>query len=84
MLIFDTGSDWMTVESHSCSNCKGENFNYEASETFKFSGAGRSKREYGSAVLEGIEAKDRVCLVQKQSGSHEICLPSFEFFLISR
>ena len=73
----------MTIESSTCGNCKGVNFNYEASETFEFVGSGRSKREYGSAVLEGLEAKDRVCLVQKTSGELEVCLPKFEWFLIS-
>ena len=83
-LIFDTGSDWMTIESHTCGNCNGENFDYEASETFEFTGNGKSVREYGSATLKGMEAKDRVCLInQPSTNEYKVCLPKFEWFLIS-
>ena len=63
-LIFDTGSDWMTVESASCGNCHGMNFDSDSSETFKLVGDSASLREYGSATLKGIEVKDKVCLLK--------------------
>ena len=63
-LIFDTGSDWMTVESASCGNCHGINFDSDSSETFKLVGDSASLREYGSATLKGIEVKDKVCLLK--------------------
>ena len=83
-LIFDTGSDWITIESASCHNCLGRNFRQEDSSTFEYAAEGQSKREYGSATLSGIEAKDKVCLRDETQGADRVCLEKFEWFLISK
>ena len=83
-LIFDTGSDWMTVESASCENCRGLNFDTDASSSFSFVGDTTSMREYGSAALKGIEVSDKVCLLKdEQRNTGDVCLKNFEWFLIT-
>ena len=82
-LIFDTGSDWLTVESSSCGNCHGVNFDQDASNTFKFVGEDTSQREYGSATLKGIEVQDKVCLLKNDNSDiGSVCLESFIWFMI--
>ena len=72
-VIFDTGSDWLVVESHECSNCDGNTYDTSQStavgETF-------STRVYGSAYLEGLEYTDTVCVLLNS------CVQDFEFFAV--
>lgn len=35
IVIPDTGSSWLIVEGHTCSNCEGNDFDYSASTTFE-------------------------------------------------
>ena len=74
-LILDTGSDWITIESSFCSNCYGKNFNQELSSTFSYAADDYSLREYGSATLDGIEAKDKVCLFKEHYNGDRMCVP---------
>ena len=75
-VVFDTGSDWLVVEGFGCSTCEGNTFNGDLSGTQV--GSAVSERLYGSASLEGIEYKDKVCLYFSQ------CINDFEYFLISK
>lgn len=77
-LIFDTGSDWLCVESVNCANCLGKNYNEGKSEVHATIQEDLTTREYGSALLKGTEVFDRVCL----SDSEDFCLPMFEWFII--
>ena len=62
-IVFDTGSDWLVIESINCSNCEGENFDVDASKTFKARMQNIEQKKYGSATLDGAIAKDKVCLL---------------------
>jgi 2-keto-3-deoxy-L-rhamnonate aldolase RhmA len=34
-VVFDTGSDWLVIESSHCENCLGQNFNPDLSHGYK-------------------------------------------------
>lgn len=73
-LVFDTGSDWLVVESQNCRNCEGNT--YDASNSGTQIGTELSERKYGSALLYGIEHVDTVCLLITT------CITNFEYFAI--
>lgn len=35
-VVYDTGSDWLTVESNDCKICEGNSFYHDRSNSFKF------------------------------------------------
>ena len=80
-VIFDTGSDWVVVESSKCTNCeetvgpdgisRHDGFDINGSELVTNI---TSERIYGSAQLKGLEYKDRVCLLLT------LCVFDFHFF----
>jgi len=61
-VVYDTGSDWLVIETSTCSNCVG--FLYVTSSSTAYSAVPNStgERLYGSASLTGFEAIDKVCL----------------------
>ena len=73
-VVFDTGSDWLVIESKDCYNCQGDGF--DANNGSVRLSKSISERNYGSASLSGYEIRDRVCL------SFDTCVYDFEFFLI--
>lgn len=85
-VVYDTGSDWLTIEGAECRVCGGNLFDHHKSDSFRFLETTQStKLEYGSAMLKGLRASDRVCLPASNdlNGTEEgVCLPNFEFFLI--
>lgn len=76
-VIFDTGSDWLCVESASCESCYGTNFDEAQSETIRKVNETLGAREYGSAKLSGYEVVDQVCL-----DPEGYCVEDFKWFLI--
>jgi len=78
-LIYDTGSDWIVVESAACRSCFGDNFNSTTSTSWE---AHEETREtelmYGSAYIEGVTGTDDVCLDSEQV----YCVNKQEMFLI--
>jgi len=73
-VVYDTGSDWLTIEGSNCTSCQGDKFDAAVS------GARTSdtavSRLYGSVQLIGHTWKDRVCLAETN------CITDFEFYLI--
>jgi hypothetical protein len=61
-VIYDTGSDWVTIEGKNCTNCKGDTYDSTQSSESKQVGKSVSARQYGSALLLGTEFTDKVCL----------------------
>ena len=63
-LVYDTGSDWLTVEGDTCADCEGSRFIHSDSLTFNYveDDEGVFDLEYGSAVLTGQKATDDVCM----------------------
>ena len=77
-VVYDTGSDWLVIESIECSNCQGNKYDPKYSNgdpTAKTQAI--SQRNYGSASLNGYEFYDKVCIDLNH------CLESFEFFMIT-
>ena len=78
-VIYDTGSDWLVVESSTCDNCAGDRYNINSSVqagTAKQISSENSERNYGSASLVGKEYTDTVC-VQLDN-----CVTDFRFLLV--
>lgn len=61
-VIYDTGSDWVTIEGKNCTNCKGNTYDSTKSSESKQVGKSVSARQYGSALLLGTEFTDKVCV----------------------
>ena len=78
-VVYDTGSDWLVIESHTCSNCEGDKYDPRKS-TGKPKQISKemSERNYGSASLKGHEWTDKVCLTLST------CVPEFEFFMFEQ
>ena len=73
-VVFDTGSDWLVVESDRCDTCEGNT--YDSSKGTQLTTT-ESQRFYGSLILKGVEHKDEVCLLLSQ------CIQNFEYFAIT-
>ena len=72
-VVFDTGSDWLMIESHLCDDCPGNTYDISGSEQV---GPRISERVYGESILRGVEHKDTVCILLSA------CVYEFEFFAI--
>jgi len=55
-VVFDTGSDWLAVETFDCDVCQGNTFNPDYSGVLLNNT--KAVRQYGSLSLVGIEYKD--------------------------
>jgi hypothetical protein len=62
-VVWDTGSDWLVVESKTCSNCYGSLYDFDQSPNTFNRLETEGTREYGTTYTEGFEARDRVCLL---------------------
>jgi len=61
-VIYDTGSDWLTIETDFCTNCIAPVFNTSASSTYTNKSSSIFSLKYGSASLTGYSALDTVAL----------------------
>ncbi|MFO0002362.1 MAG: pepsin-like aspartyl protease [bacterium] len=62
-VVFDTGSDWLVIESSKCKTCQGpQRYEVSQSRNFKQLGMEVSELYYGSATLAGYKVSDQVCL----------------------
>ena len=75
-VIFDTGSDWLTIEGYACASCEGNTYDIRESTEAEQLADVTSDRAYGAAIMTGREFADTVCL------TNDACLNDFEFFLI--
>ena len=75
-VVYDTGSDWLTVEGANCHLCQGNLYDHTQSDDFAFLESVQSTElNYGSASLKGLRASDKVCLSQgpaTMSGQSEV------------
>ena len=72
-VVFDTGSDWLVIESSECSNCAGDTYDLSSSSVV---GNAISERRYGSAIFKGKEYQDTVCILLSA------CVFDFEYFAV--
>ena len=78
-VVYDTGSDWLTIEGAPCTECQGNTYDIQPSldsGIAKQVGTEVSERLYGSAALKGKEYTDTVCIL------FSACVENFEFFYI--
>ena len=61
-VIFDTGSDWLVIESHKCYTCLKNKYNHELSSKWQNITNLVTEHLYGSARLYGFNVKDKVSL----------------------
>jgi hypothetical protein len=62
IVIYDTGSDWLVIESNLCKTCLNNTYDHSSSSTFEFDGTVVEEHLYGSAQLYGYDVKDKVNL----------------------
>ena len=77
-VIFDTSSDWLTIESSACFTCEGNYYDYNTSNSYSTITVTPVDRYYGYSHLKGIETQDKVCLT-----SFSNCVNPFTFFMIT-
>ena len=61
-LVFDTGSNWLTITSDKCKNCTSKIYDSENSTSNIMVQNETINQVYGSANLTGYEYNDTVCL----------------------
>ena len=61
-VVFDTGSNWLTMTSDKCTNCTSKVYDSEHSTTNTLVQDEVINQLYGSANLTGYEYNDTVCL----------------------
>ena len=67
-VVFDTGSDWLIVETTNCRTCKANRFEIEDSTSFQPYRSGTvTEISYGTLQTKGFEAIDYVCITDDDS-----------------
>ena len=84
-VVFDTGSNWLTVKSSMCTNCLVRPYNTHSSPSghSKPGTTGSFELKYGSADLTGTSWLDTVCINKPASDGLENCIESFNFMAIT-
>jgi len=77
--IWDTGSEWIVLESYLCSTCIG-GYNYadENGGSFNTKPGSSGERNYGSASTSGFEAYDTVCVTDSVAG----CINTSHIYMV--
>jgi hypothetical protein len=78
-LIYDTGSDWLIVDTDNCQSCNLPVFNTASSTTYTITNTTLSELNYGSASVKGYYATDLVSLDTADSTQ----VTGFEFFAMA-
>lgn len=86
-VVYDTGSNWLTVTSDLCENCTSQK--YTTSEQLKHNATTNGQeieQKYGSADLTGIHYIDSICLDKKPRDSKDTtgCIHEFDFMAITK
>ena len=77
---FDTGSDWLIVETTDCRTCLQNKFDPSQSGSFDRDWSGElTEMEYGSLYALGYEATESVCFTSDESH----CAYNFRLFAIT-
>ena len=78
-VVYDTGSDWLVIEAHTCATCLDNKYDHTLSSSYILVDQDYVEHLYGSAALYGYDVKDRVSL---DSDATSAKVDSFEFFNI--
>lgn len=79
-VIYDTGSDWLVLDTNLCQTCYAPVFDTSASTTYTQDSSQLLKQVYGSAEIDGYSATDSTAL----SSGTDTKLTSFNFFAITQ
>ena len=77
-VIYDTGSDWLALDTEFCASCIQPVFNTSSSTTYKNESTTEIDQMYGSATLVALNASDQISL----DNSTDTKLQSFNFLAI--
>ena len=79
-VVFDTGSDWLILETTECRSCRENRFDTGNSFSFRPYNLGSiDEMSYGSLNVKGYEALDFVCFTNNYSH----CARDFRWFAIT-
>ena len=78
-VVYDTGSDWLVIEAHTCGTCLDNKYDHTLSSTYSLVDQDYEEHLYGSAALYGYDVKDRVSLDDAATVAK---VDNFEFFSI--
>ena len=78
-LIYDTGSDWLVVDTDNCQSCHAPVFDTSASDTYTVTNTTLSTLVYGSASVKGYYSQDFVSL-DTDASTH---VAGMEFFALA-
>ena len=83
-VLYDTGSDWLLCEVHTCETCDDSVYNYADETATSFSVVSPEERDtitYGTqTTVEGIAVLDSVCLLDEASS----CAADFKWLAVER
>ena len=79
-IVFDTGSNWLTVAAEDCINCMSTAYDPDNSTKSILVSSTPISESYGSADLMGYQYKDYICLEKYSVGAP--CIDNFDFMAI--
>ena len=83
-VLYDTGSDWLLCEVHTCETCDDSVYNYADETATSFSVVSPEERDtitYGTqTTVEGFAVLDSVCLLDEASS----CAADFKWLAVER
>lgn len=87
-MVWDTGSDWLVIESVECDTCIPPVYDYTLNpSTYSKQYGSESSRNYGSTSTKGYLANDRICLSASSKADltdkRQACVDGFRFFMIT-
>ena len=77
-VVWDTGSDWLVVNSANCRTCTEDGYDPKTSTKFKQLPNSYYEQEYLSAFVSGNKALDSVCLTTSATS----CAEKFKWLLV--
>jgi hypothetical protein len=83
-VIYDTGSDWLVLDTDFCTDCHDPVFHTRKSSTYEVVDGYLMSQEYGSASVKGYNATDYISVTEpsKWSGKSRCSIEEFPFFAL--
>ena len=78
-VVWDTGSEWLIVNSSDCFTCTTPGYDTSSSSVFKILPGTYGERAYGTAYTLGDQAIDSVCITSLATS----CIKTFKWFLVN-
>ena len=83
-VIYDTGSDWLVLDTDFCRDCHDPVFHTRKSSTYEVVDGYLMSQEYGSASVTGYNSTDYISVVEPNwsNGRSSCALKEFPFFAL--